>query len=127
MGDLTKNFSWSEFECKCGCGLRLISPFIVDQLQEVRNQYGKPIKINSGVRCEKHNKEEGGAKDSEHLPQIAAAGFGQGIDIACETSGERYELLPLVLLKFPRVGIGDDFLHIGVKPTKAQGVAWLYP
>jgi len=127
MGDLTKNFSWSEFACRCGCGLRLISPFIVDTLQEIRTEYGKSIEINSGVRCEKHNKEEGGKEDSEHLPQIAAAGFGQGIDIACETSRERFALLPLILAKFDRVGIGKDFIHVGVKRSKAQYVAWLYP
>jgi len=133
MGDLTKNFSWSEFACKCGCGAKLISPYLVETLQEIRAIYGKPIKINSAVRCEKHNKDEDGAEDSEHLPQDEAAGFGQGVDIACENSGDRFELLALALEKvdgerrFKRVGIGEDFLHFGVKRSKAQNVVWLYP
>lgn len=132
MGDLTNDFSFSEFACKCGCGLRLISPFLVDALQEIRNLYGKPITINSGVRCEKHNKDAGGTEDSEHLPQEDVAGFAQGVDIACANSSDRFALLALILQevdgepRFKRVGIGEDFIHVGVKRSKAQNVVWLY-
>ena len=55
MGDLSKNFSRLEVQCPCGCGDSLISPFLVEKLQKVRNIIGRPIIITSGVRCEFYN------------------------------------------------------------------------
>lgn len=67
MGDLTNNFDRKEFACKCGCGLDSIDLGIVNRLQVVRDIVNLPIKVHSGCRCEKHNKDEGGEKDSYHL------------------------------------------------------------
>lgn len=39
----------------------------MDKLQELRDKWGKPIVINSGHRCIKHNAEVGGASQSQHL------------------------------------------------------------
>jgi hypothetical protein len=27
----------------------------------------------------------------------------------------------------PRVGIAEEFIHLGIGPTLPQGVTWLYP
>lgn len=42
---------------------------VLDQLREA---YGKPIRVNSGFRCEKLNKKVGGSKTSDHLHGMAA-------------------------------------------------------
>ena len=41
-------------------------------LQPVRDNYGKPVVINSGYRCPSLNKAVGGAKTSQHLTGEAA-------------------------------------------------------
>jgi hypothetical protein len=56
MGDLTENFSVSEFACKCGCGLKYPSPALVSLLQKIRTRTALPVTIVSGWRCTKRNK-----------------------------------------------------------------------
>ena len=69
---LTENFTRSEFACKCGCGFDDIDIRLVDMLQKVRDFFDAPITINSGCRCEEHNKSEGGSPRSQHLYGKAA-------------------------------------------------------
>ena len=59
-----KHFTTTEFDCPC-CGL-LPKQELMDLLDQIREDYGSPIDISSGKRCEKHNKEIGGAKRSRH-------------------------------------------------------------
>jgi uncharacterized protein YcbK (DUF882 family) len=40
-------------------------------LEELRKEVGKPIKITSGYRCEKHNADVGGVKNSQHTKGTA--------------------------------------------------------
>jgi uncharacterized protein YcbK (DUF882 family) len=40
---------------------------LVSVLQDIRDHFGNPLLINSGFRCESHNKKIGGAKRSTHL------------------------------------------------------------
>lgn len=43
-----------------------------DVLQQARDDFGKPMHINSGYRCEKLNAKVGGKKNSYHLKGMAA-------------------------------------------------------
>ena len=68
---LTRNFSKSEFDCKCGCVmpddvLENIKE-LAYHLQRLRDKLDKPIKINSAYRCVNHNRKIGGAKNSQHI------------------------------------------------------------
>lgn len=120
LGTITENFSWSEFECHCGCGDDYMDITFVNRLQRMREIYGKPIKINSGFRCEAHNKAIGGSKTSSHLKGLA-------VDIGYSGSTDRYELILAALeAGFNRIGIAEDFIHIDMDRTKGQRVAWLY-
>lgn len=122
MGDLTENFSAEEFGCKCGdChgSGQGIDRGLVQGLQVVRTIYGKPITINSGVRCVSHNQAVGGKSDSEHLDGLA-------VDISVPDSRARYELLSLLLINFARLGIDGQFIHVGMSDTKPQRVVWVY-
>ena len=72
---LSENFKVSEFSCKgssCGCTTTLIDEALVNYLQKIRGHFGKPITINSGYRCAKHNKNVGGASGSRHTKGQAA-------------------------------------------------------
>ena len=72
MGDLTENFSRWEFACKCGCGFDDINIGLVNRLQVVRDIIQVPMTINSGCRCEAHNKFIVGSNLSFHLIGEAA-------------------------------------------------------
>lgn len=79
MGDMSKNFSRSEFACKCGCGLDTINPLLVQYLQMIRDHFDAPVTVNSGLRCPKYNKRVNGAKESQHKLGKAADISVQGV------------------------------------------------
>ena len=77
MATNTKNFNESEFTCKCGCGFNIIDQRIIDMAQVIRDEVGRPVRVNSGCRCEEHNKASKGVKGSNHTKGLAA-------DLSCE-------------------------------------------
>ena len=68
---LTKDFSLKEFECPC-CHTVLLHPLLVSKLQKLRDEWGRPLKVTSGYRCEVHNREVGGVEKSLHRAGQAA-------------------------------------------------------
>jgi len=68
---ITENFNLVEFQCPC-CGLVMIDRRLVEYLQAVRNEYGAPIIVNSGYRCNLHNLYIDGKENSDHLYGLAA-------------------------------------------------------
>jgi hypothetical protein len=84
MGNLTDNFSRSEFLCKCGCGLADPHPALVMGLQDLCDKGRsvmsmKPVfVVTSGCRCPAHNRVVGGAEKSRHLPQ--EHGYCEAVD-----------------------------------------------
>jgi len=125
MGDLSNNFSAWEFACKCGCGEGKIDMALVSKLQGMRDALKDTIKINSGIRCEKYNAEIGGNPESEHIPD-RYDGISRAADIGYSGSWKRRKLIILSHTFFRRVGIDDDFIHVGNSPRKPQDRTWLY-
>lgn len=111
MGDLSRNFSAHEFECRCGCGEGTPSPELVKALQELRDLAHGPVVIHSAVRCESHNSFVGGTKDSQHLT-------GHGADI----SVKGMKLFDLLLLAHEveafengGISISDQHIHVDIR------------
>lgn len=90
-----KYFEEREFACKCSqdsqarmsdCGssggqlpssVRAnIVALVNNVLDPAREQFDRPVAINSGYRCQKHNLEVGGVANSQHLR-------GEAADIHC--------------------------------------------
>ena len=70
---ITRNFSTDEMMCHCGCGESDMDPDFMKQLQEIRDEMKRPLKISSGVRCEKHNqKVSSTGKNGPHVYRKAA-------------------------------------------------------
>ena len=121
MGEimLSKHFKKREFACKDGCGLGLadgdVNPELVAVLEDVREHFGRPVVINSGLRCQTHNKRVGGAPRSQHL-------LGTAADI--RVSGVNPSIVYHYLnTKYPdRYGVGKykNFTHIDVRERKAR-------
>lgn len=118
MGDMTKNFNRNEFACKggnCCGGSAPVSLRLVTALQFLREQAGRPLKINSGFRCVKHNQTVGGAKNSQHL-------YGTAADIALPQGYSPVQLAALAdsLNQFDGIGIYDWGIHVDVRGTNAR-------
>ena len=118
MGDLSVNFNRSEFACKCGCGASDINPRLVVKLQQLRTLLGRPIVINSGVRCAARNAAVGGVPDSAHIT-------GDAADIKTRDGHEAFELVGLMLYYrlFKRILVEKGCVHVDVDETKPS--PWL--
>ena len=51
MGNLTKDFSSSEFECPCGCGESKMNAKFMAKLQVFRTVMDIPLTITKGYIC----------------------------------------------------------------------------
>ena len=116
MGDLTANFSRSEFECKCGCGLVIADHALVEVLQSLRHHYLRAVHIDSATRCESHNADVGGWPTSQHMLGLAA-----DIRVAGTSPNEIADYLEFISEgKMWGVGRYDDFTHIDVRRVPAR-------
>ena len=119
MTQLTKHFTKEEFDCQCKCGNGdvIISEKLVYELETVREYYGKPMRITSGIRCLAHNRKIGSRDTSSHIKGLAA-------DISCTDMGTRLELVKRLLRdgEFTRLGINRDFIHVDVDYDKPKGI-----
>lgn len=82
--DDIKYFKKSEFACKCGgkyCKGYPAEPQekLIRVAERVREHFGKPATVTSGLRCTKHNANEGGVSNSRHLSGKAMDFCIQGV------------------------------------------------
>ena len=109
-----KWFKEKEFACKC-CGQlpplarENVKALVSEVLDPVRERLGMPIVVNSGYRCEKHNKDVGGVRNSQHLR-------GEAADIHCQDN-ERLKQLIIENGKFDQLITYPTFLHVSYKRT----------
>ena len=114
------NFERYDFDCNCGCGLNNIRNVFLWKLQLTRTEAQFPFKINSGCRCKKHNKKEGGTFTSDHLT-------GEGADIAVSGSWQRLKLVEAAIRSgFIRIGVAKTFIHLGDNTRQNPAGLWTY-
>lgn len=123
---LSKYFSRRELACR-HCGIFNFSPKLLIIINLVREEYGKPIYVDSGCRCPIHNRNEGSKDNSAHVTTETEQ--CEAIDIRCVHSYDRMSLLKL-LIKYEvnRIGISfeDNFFHADIDQDKPQGVLFGY-
>ena len=123
MGDLRKNFSKSEFKCKCGCGVyKEMDPSLLDGLQLLSDNTKRKITINSGYRCKKHPIEAKKKTPGEHEKARAA-------DIVIEGLTPKQMLIEV--LKIPQFASGGIGIYVPNKniihvDTRGQKARWSY-
>lgn len=146
MGDMTRNFSRSEFACKCGCGSGQINPVLVDKLQKVRDMMVllfieegateeeanrmAAIGITSGTRCKIHNANVGGSATSSHLV-VDHMGVSHAADLVVPNTVWMWGFLYCAPQVFRRGGVGQTdegqrVAHVDVDPNKPTPRWWLY-
>ena len=119
LWEQVKYFKPEEFMCPC-CNRVDMDAIFVFMLDSLRKLVGAPLHITSGYRCEKHNKEVGGSPNSAHLR-------GKAADILVTDSEMRWRILKFAfLLGFPRIGIGQTFIHLDIDDSLPSPRVWLY-
>ena len=117
---LSKNINSNEISCKCGCGFNKASTTLIEMVQDVRNHFNKPVLFTSCCRCKKHNKNEGGAKRSYHLPDLNNVARGADIRVKDIDNDDVADYLEK---KYPNsAGIGryKSWTHIDDRPRRAR-------
>jgi uncharacterized protein YcbK (DUF882 family) len=111
------NFKLEEFNCPC-CGHNKMTQEFQDMIDEARRIAVVPFHINSGYRCEKHNKEVG-SKSVNHTS-------GQAADIRCTDGQSRFKIIhALMRAGFKRIGIAKTFIHADCVKDSPTSI-WFY-
>ena len=126
---INEYFKYREFDCKCGKCKRpegVPSQELINILTKIRKHYNQPVIINSGYRCEAHNKAVGGSANSQHFK-------GSAVDIVVKNTPtesvweyvlEKWGDEPLGLaIKRNKGNIYAGFVHIDTRGKKAR---WEY-
>lgn len=113
--DGIRYFTPEEFQCKCGCKTNGIDHKLVEILEKVREHFGKPVTVTSGVRCATHNARVGGVSNSQHVYKTAADFTVSGI--APRTVANYLETL---LPNTGGIGVYSGWVHVDVRSVKAR-------
>ena len=136
-----KHFSEKEFWCRCsqcqkgdaemgippggmmGGVPENVKALVENVLDPLREKYGKPIKVNSGYRCSKHNLAVGGATQSQHMK-------GEAADVvpgdSGQVTGDSLERLVEIIKqngKWDQMIVYPTFVHVSWKrfgPNRKQ-------
>jgi hypothetical protein len=129
---MSANFSYVEFKCKDGgkfpeCQRIWMLRSHIRRLELYRAKIGGPVRIVSGFRCKRHNKEIGGATSSQHM-------FGAASDIQGALTVAQKEKLELFAglgfkqstRKVIHVDSRDLSGHNTTQTTPAHPAVWKY-
>ena len=114
--DNIKHFARHEFRCKCGgryCDGYPAEPaqLLVQTADQVREHFGAPVFISSGLRCRQHNANVGGVSGSRH-----ATNPGKAMDFRVEGKSAAKVLAYVKTLPAIRYcyAINDSYVHMDV-------------
>ena len=125
-GNISKNFSYSDFEKSRTSKAQDINNVIPSQeekdavreltltvLQPLRDAWRKPLTINSGYRCPSLNTAVGGAPMSQHTK-------GEAADISTDNPCRLAQLVRDLRLPFDQMIVYQNFVHISHKKGGPQ-------
>ena len=101
---LSEHFSADEMHCPC-CG-QSIDPAFLEMLEQLRQAFGRPLRVSSASRCQEHNAKVKGSPRSMHLK-------GRAADLACLNAEDHFRLVDLAMrLGFTGIGTAATFVHV---------------
>lgn len=132
MGDISKNFSYREFE-KSDTAIRLgidntikdgvikdnLKELVLNVLQPLRDALGQPLFINSGYRCLKVNEAVGGVPTSQHV-------LGQASDVGCSDPYALAKLAKWMRLDYDQCILYPSFVHFSYRKDGGNRGQLLY-
>lgn len=119
--DNIRYFKKSEFRCKCGGKYCNGYPVEIDMgmvkiADQIRSRIGKPITVNSGLRCKTHNANVGGVSNSQHL-------LGNAADLGCPsgcTPAQMASIAEEIMGDTGGIGIYPWGIHIDTRAAKSR-------
>ena len=125
-------FSEDELRCKCGCGEYKFDDEALSKLNDIRRDFGGPLIITSGYRCDNHPVEAKKAisRKGKYTGQYGAHNEGKAVDIAV-SHGDAHKLLKIALKHgVQRVGINQKganrFIHLDWSTRLPSPTVWSY-
>ncbi len=102
-----------------------VKALVENVLDPLREKYGKPIKVNSGYRCPKHNLAVGGATQSQHMKGEAADIAPAGLQVTAYGLQELEKLVEIIKQngKWDQMIVYPTFVHVSWKrfgPNRKQ-------
>lgn len=114
-----RHFKIEELACKCGqrfCdGSYWHATTVLDRLERLRSDIGKPLIVTSGHRCPQWNAFIGGAPHSQHKTLA--------VDLAVRGHDRQALLQAARAAGFAGFGLGRSFLHLDCRAVHAH---WFY-
>ena len=100
-----------------------MDPKLLSMLDELREEYGYPIILNSSYRSPDHPIEAVKSKPGEHT-------YGAAVDIKCAGGENTFNLVAAAIkVGFRRIGISrkSNFVHVGIGyPDAPDTTIWTY-
>lgn len=109
-----ENFTEDEMRCK-GSGMLIVSERFMDELQRLREQLSRPMRLTSACRSAEHNKRVGGHPRSLHVCDEPARSEQHGclaVDVAIVDGGYRGHLVATAWRLGWSVGWNKTFVHL---------------
>jgi len=107
--------------CRC-CGLLAPSHEIVRLINEIREEFGDVILVNSGTRCTRYNTRcKGSARDSYHIAMPARGILSEACDIRPAKRSQLSALHKACLAVLDNHGgckRYKSFIHVDVRPGR---------
>lgn len=115
-----RNFRLAEIACR-HCGEIIVDPVALDRLQQLRDQLGVPIMVNSAYRCPVHNRAVSGVPGGQHL-------LGKAFDISMANHDPHDFEAAARAVGFRGFGFypkaAGNFMHIDMGPSRTWGTPW---
>jgi uncharacterized protein YcbK (DUF882 family) len=99
--------------CPC-CGKKNMEAKLIQIYARLLVDWGQPLKINSGYRCEKHNTEVGGQSKSMHM-------LGKAIDVHMPKVDQERFIKAAKKVGFTGIGRYSNFVHIDTGRRREWG------
>jgi uncharacterized protein YcbK (DUF882 family) len=100
-----------------------MDPKLLSMLDELREEYGYPIILNSSYRSPDHPIEAVKSNPGEHT-------YGAAVDIKCAGGENTFNLVAAAIkVGFKRIGISrkSNFVHVGIGyPNAPETTIWTY-
>lgn len=120
---LSDYFKQSEFTCQCSyddCKEQKISQELIRRLSGLREHIRCPIKITSGFRCIKHQKDLRESGVNTVVAQLSQHELGNAADIKC-SSLPMDQFVTEIKTLFFSVGLATNFVHVDLRPLREDG------
>jgi hypothetical protein len=111
VGEFCKHLTLNEVACKCNypeCRSVFLEGLTISAFSKLRSAVGRPLTINSGNRCARHNFDVGGEICSRHIT-------GQALDISCEGIDLNYLAIEAKKAGFTFIKIYKSWIHVDTR------------